>query len=101
MNLNNNANSDSLNGKMHELGAKAKDFLNDEKKMGSKAIEEVKTITADVVQEVKTQVNDLASESLDLIRRNPVIAIAAAVTVGLIVAKMVSRPRSETVKLSH
>ena len=92
--INTNQNK-SLNGKASEFATKAKDFISEEKEsiesIGSKAYDEVESMASDVLKQVKEQFSTIMTSSLSLIRKNPLITIAAAVTVGLVIAKMLSK----------
>jgi ElaB/YqjD/DUF883 family membrane-anchored ribosome-binding protein len=83
------------NSKTNDFTAKAKDYSSEAssslRQSGVKAFEEVENMTADFLKQARTQLNEYAVRSLDLIKKNPVIAIAAAVTVGLVVAKMMRK----------
>jgi hypothetical protein len=90
----------NMNGRSNILNNKTKDLLADGadgvSHFGAKAFEEVENMTTNLLAQVRTQVNAFSARSLELIKKNPVIAVAAAVTVGLVVAKLMRKtPRIE------
>ena len=89
----------TLSGQLSDMKSKSKDFFNEEKRaiqeFGADAQEKVETFASDA----QDKIEKLASDAVSLIRKNPAIAVAAAVTVGLIVAKIMqkSTPHSHRV----
>ncbi len=72
------------------------------KEVGSKAFGEVEAISEDVFNELKSEAARYASEAVSVIRKNPLLAIAAVVTVGLVIARAMRKPTtSGSEKLSH
>ncbi len=67
----------------------------------SKTFEEVEDLASNVLKEVSTQVRNVASGTLQLIKKNPVIALSAAVTLGLVIAKLMSKSESDSKRITH
>ena len=112
MNLNNTSpnTAQNMNRKTGDFTAKVKNLVSDEKEslthFGTKAYDEVENMAADVLKQVGAQLSEFTSRSISLIRKNPVIAVAAAVTIGLVIAKVMRKthataPRSEEKTMSH
>ncbi len=80
-------------------GSKAKKEVLDH--FSSQAIEEVEALTAEMLKKIGVEVSELASRTLNQIRKNPTLAIAAVITVGLVVAKMSHRSGSNSGKSTH
>ncbi len=85
-------NADSLNGKMSILSEKTKEFIHGEKgafqDFGKKAVADVEDLAGVALKSAKNQMGTFYASSVSLVRRNPVIAIALAVTLGFVMAKV-------------
>ncbi len=90
----------SMNGKLNEFGDEVIGFIKEEKdsftNFGTKAIGDIETMTAEMLTEVKTRVDSLSTRALTTVKENPVIAIAAAFSLGFVVAKIMSKSLSSS-----
>ena len=90
--------TDYIKGEASALMSDAKSL----KELGTKAIGEVEAITEDMFNELKSQAAKYASQAVTAIRKNPLLAAAAVITIGLVIARAMRKPSEETSqKLSH
>ena len=97
--ISNAASNKTLNNKATDSTNKAKDFIGEEKdsleRFGNTAYQEVESMASDVIKQLKTQFSDSVTNALGFVKKHPLITVAAAVTAGLVIARMMSRPSNQ------
>jgi hypothetical protein len=63
--------------------------------------EPASSLTSDLYNAFRGQSSDLAGRVVKFVRKNPAVSTAAAITVGLIVARMLYKPASEKSNKPH